>query len=386
MRMDNVINSVSFGDTDIIFKKENESTISLANAREILKGDPSVYVGDTEPTDPAMKIWIDEGCPQQEYSTTYEQAVDNGYTKSKEQFFADLEGLEGAIDGVNNAANLVDSKLEDIGTAISNTNASALAAQNNLLWRRLTTNPASFYPVPQSPLYVRASGEPIQSGTGDPAPDNIRPILPWKAEGETVKVKRTGKNLLKLTDRTMVGYGYGDDATNKRIFTEGNYIKGLGQTNFSTQSNAALVSVSESHAEVTSSGGYGIGFPVRCKPNTKYTLSFATLPYEVRIVFYQEDGTYITNTGTYATTFKTYTTPANAVWQVILLRPDGTVRQTNIQLEYGEVVTPFEPYAGSEEITLTAPQDIYGGWMDNEGNGQVTWAKVVFTGAESVLL
>ena len=27
-------------------------------------------------------------------------------------------------------------------------------------------------------------------GTGDPAPDNIRPILPWKASGETVKITR----------------------------------------------------------------------------------------------------------------------------------------------------------------------------------------------------
>lgn len=36
--------------------------------------------------------------------------------------------------------------------------------------------------------------DPVQSGTGDPSPDNVRPISGWSA----VKVARTGKNLLPM--------------------------------------------------------------------------------------------------------------------------------------------------------------------------------------------
>ena len=90
---DNVINSVSFGDTDIIFKKENESTISLANAREILKGDSGVYIGETAP-DNGATVWIDTtGMPSRMYfRDTHVQVSDfvADATHTKYPFKADV--------------------------------------------------------------------------------------------------------------------------------------------------------------------------------------------------------------------------------------------------------------------------------------------------------
>lgn len=47
---------------------------------------------------------------------------------------------------------------------------------------------------------VLASIEPIQSGTGDPSPDNVRPISGWDA----VEVTRSGKNLLDTSNAETV--------------------------------------------------------------------------------------------------------------------------------------------------------------------------------------
>lgn len=57
-----------------------------------------------------------------------------------------------------------------------------------------TGNPVVFYPVADYPLGVTASWEPVQEGSGDPSPDNIRPI----SGRDSVKVERCGENLLDV--------------------------------------------------------------------------------------------------------------------------------------------------------------------------------------------
>lgn len=53
-------------------------------------------------------------------------------------------------------------------------------------------NPIICYPVENYPLNVKATFLPKQAGSGDPSPDNVRPISGW----ESVQVTRCGKNLL----------------------------------------------------------------------------------------------------------------------------------------------------------------------------------------------
>lgn len=58
-----------------------------------------------------------------------------------------------------------------------------------------TGNPVTCEPVEGYPLGVVASWEPMQEGTGNPSPDNIRPI----SGRESVEVERCGVNLLDIS-------------------------------------------------------------------------------------------------------------------------------------------------------------------------------------------
>ena len=51
---------------------------------------------------------------------------------------------------------------------------------------------AACHPVAGYPLEVRSGIEPVQSGSGDPSPSNVRPITGWT--GATLT--RCGKNLI----------------------------------------------------------------------------------------------------------------------------------------------------------------------------------------------
>lgn len=58
-----------------------------------------------------------------------------------------------------------------------------------------TGNPVQCYPVQCYPLGVKASWEPTQEGSGEPSPDNIRPIK----GRDSVTVERCGENLLNIS-------------------------------------------------------------------------------------------------------------------------------------------------------------------------------------------
>lgn len=55
-------------------------------------------------------------------------------------------------------------------------------------------NPVTCYPVAGYPLGVKVSWEPTQAGSGEPSPDNIRPI----SGRQTVKVERCGENVIEF--------------------------------------------------------------------------------------------------------------------------------------------------------------------------------------------
>lgn len=65
-----------------------------------------------------------------------------------------------------------------------------------------TGNPMVCYPVAGYPLGCKVSWEPTQEGSGEPSPDNIRPI----SGRDAVKVERCGVNLLDILKYTPNGY------------------------------------------------------------------------------------------------------------------------------------------------------------------------------------
>ena len=70
-----------------------------------------------------------------------------------------------------------------------------------------TGNPVACYPVSGYPLGCKASWEPAQDGSGEPSPENIRPIK----GRDSVAVTRCGENLLNIapfTKQTTQGISY----------------------------------------------------------------------------------------------------------------------------------------------------------------------------------
>lgn len=220
---------------------------------------------------------------------------------------------------------------------------------NSQLWRKTaSSNPVSVYPVPESPLYPKVSGTFTQAGTGDPSPENIRPITPWLASGGQVKVKRTGKNLF---DKNLVANASAGEVN--PVFN--NYYRYIIYTSPNTQ--------------VIVSTAYG-------SANKALYMKIADYAYNITYGWIMHDtsqNTPFSVTSDSVGRICIYTQTSN------YSKSEYSVALGAIQIELGSTATPYEPYSG-QEITLAAPQEIPAGWMDGEGRGQVTWAKHVLDG------
>lgn len=225
---------------------------------------------------------------------------------------------------------------------------------NSQLWRKITSgNPVSVYPAPESLLYPKVSGTFTQAGTGNPSPENIRPITPWLANGAQVKVKRTGKNLLAfpfVNPNFAINYAPGNVTTVSGVtFT----VNANGSITLSGTASA-YISYNINKTNI----GTGVYLSTNVTPSSGgYTIS--------------------------CTNGRLAYTGGNQMTFIQVASGEVTNYTVYPQIELGSVATPYEPYSG-QEITLTAPQEIPAGWMDNEGNGQVTWVKKVFDGTETL--
>lgn len=168
--------------------------------------------------------------------------------------------------------------------------------------------------------------------------------------GDTYEIDLGVENLLDInrTLGTPSSTSYAD--TTKRTFDVSKIIKGLTQNNYYDASNV-IYSITDNNVVVnTSSGGYGVSFPMILEKNTTYTLSSTISPlgnYLLRISFYEEDGTYISNqTSVSQEQFITFTTPNNAYYTLLHLAPPPNIDTTysNIQLEEGTKANSYSPY------------------------------------------
>lgn len=195
------------------------------------------------------------------------------------------------------------------------------------------------HPVERYPLDVKVSLEPVQEGSGDPSPDNIRPIVGW----DSVKVNRAGKNLLDFTSFT--------NYTNWRLDIA---IEGNAPTNDTNK-----------------------GYILPVKPSKTYTISFEflgdTLPsylYLVKSIHgVSERYKYIT-TDKIENKVVSFTPADNEIWylRMGLTGIENTFNAqieniTYIQLEIGSTATVYEPYIG-DTYTAELPETIYGGELD----------------------
>lgn len=195
-------------------------------------------------------------------------------------------------------------------------------------------NPVVCYPVAGYPLGVKAKWEPVQEGSGDPSPDNIRPITGRNA----VSVARSGKNQVNIPDFTL---SVDTNNRTKRV---------------NVNIPAGTYTLSLIHTNNTS------GFTVQLHTiHTKNdNLIFSTFPNTFTL---ENDATYM---------------------NFYIKNEEGNLDNiSNIQLELGSTATPYEPYTGST-TSISLPETVYGGEVDAvSGEGIKNWERVVFDGTEN---
>ena len=181
-----------------------------------------------------------------------------------------------------------------------------------------TGNPVQCYPVAGYPLGCKVSWEPTQEGTGDPSPENVRPIK----GRDSVMVTRCGENLL-----------------NSSLFQNNKY------QNFNSAANFYAI---------TSSDSYWITGIQPCSPNTTYRFNVNTEGG----CFYDKDQNVIGVIG-FDFTFKT---PVKCAYYCVNFSSSSTPYGTPIIATVSES-TAYSPYTG-QTSTLTLPTTIYGGTVD----------------------
>lgn len=194
--------------------------------------------------------------------------------------------------------------------------------------------------------------EPIQSGTGTPAPDNVRPI-----SGRTqISVRHFGKNLFDFSEpfRTS-GLYYGKGV--------GTPIERGSSTNVTTEVNNNIITVT------TKAGWQGVCYRSIDIPNGTYTLSFNinltnwTGSQNGRDIYVVDKNNIITRvimhtTGLVNTTSTiTLTGDESAIAISLGGRSStyGTFEIVNLQLEVGGNKTTYEPFIQSGVNSITFP-------------------------------
>lgn len=180
--------------------------------------------------------------------------------------------------------------------------------------------------------------EPVQSGTGDPSPTNIRPISGWSA----VKVTRTGKNLW----HPVSSY----PATGNSI-------------TYSLNADGSI------HVQGTASGqsnNYPIPSNGMSVKGGTYTMSVKTTDPNIHFIFGGGNGTSgVTYTDMVNGSVKTFTTSGGTTGHnIIRINSGATVNgDIYIQLERGTVATEWELYVG-QDVTISLGQTVYGGTLN----------------------
>ncbi len=211
--------------------------------------------------------------------------------------------------------------------------------------KTLSGNPISWEASDTEYLFPVVSLESKQAGSGDPSPENVRPISGY----DSVTVTRCGKNLLNPEKVTPVSGYYGLTVTyeNENIF----HI--VGKPNNPDNGDLSFVVAETSDYSLF---GKGLVF-------TAFSLSgnlTVVNAYGLR-------------------------TPTEKVIAITAYLDNTVTYDARIQLAVGvENLTTYEPYQG-ETSTLTLPETIYGGTVDAvTGIGEKTWGYIASYNGESL--
>lgn len=206
-----------------------------------------------------------------------------------------------------------------------------------------TGNPVQCYPVAAYPLGCKASWEPVQEGSGDPSPDNIRPI----SGRETVSVERCGENLLNPKKNGHVTYTpYGLTITyigDNKVHLSGTY-----------QEDGGSFVILDTRQKLLAGKGLKITGFTTAGTKQSYTLYGLRTKNETVIAM-----------------------------QAQFAKGDVIDMTVAVVVSGSYAPTTYAPYTG-QTATLTLPRTIYGGEVDAvTGDGQETWQAKSFNGTEN---
>lgn len=213
-----------------------------------------------------------------------------------------------------------------------------------------TGNPVQCYPVAGYPLGCKVSWEPTQEGSGDPSPDNVRPIK----GRDSVTVERCGKNLLNIapfTKQTTQGVTY------EYVANGGIHISGTALANAVSPMFSVWYLPPGKYYGLDSSKG--IGSSIVVQRNGKN-------------VWLSVKGTFVILAG-----------DAIRFW-CLSVNSGTTVDETLYPYIVPGTTPPtaYSPYTG-QTATLTLPRTIYGGTVDAvTGEGQEPWKIIDLANAE----
>lgn len=236
-------------------------------------------------------------------------------------------------------------------------------------------NPVVCYPVAGYPLGVKAKWEPMQEGSGDPSPENIRPIK----GRDSVKVERCGENLSTTAGLDGVGWAttYEDLLNVLNKLPAGTYVLDFTftleeffdrYTSDTAESNAFRInSRFDDGTPCIVTDGEMITKAEKLPAVRKITKTFVITPQ---------------NKGRVATAYL-YACGRD---EAIDGAPNGSLGEgkiSNVTITLGNTApTTYTPYNGSTN-TLTLPETVYGGEVDAvSGEGIKNWERVTFDGTE----
>lgn len=210
-------------------------------------------------------------------------------------------------------------------------------------------NPVVCHPVEDYPLSAVVTLEPKQAGSGDPSPENVRPISGY----DSVTVNVWGKNLFNISkiENTKYITNNGDGS--------------LTVTAAPASSGVSSYKTLRELCEGITPGTYTLSAESTGTDKWAYTPAIGYWSYG---------------------TSKTLTD--EMLDSELFFYASGvstTATVSNIQLELGSTPTPYEPYQPGTTATLALPETIYGGTVDAAtGVGSKTWGYIASYNGESL--
>lgn len=226
-----------------------------------------------------------------------------------------------------------------------------------------TGNPLQCHPVAAYPLGVTASWEPTQDGSGEPSPDNIRPI----SGRETVSVERCGGNVIEFLrtndshESVKIAVDAEKNITLNGALTRGaNIIIGMCRLHWVAGKTYTMY-VKKVGGSASLGSGDGITF----------AYSLFTQDYNR----YFRGDTRSTNLNAYIASDAALA-ETELVFMLQCWRANTVFNNFKFQIEVvpgTTAPTTYTPYTG-QTAALTLPSTVYGGTVDAvTGEGQETW-------------